>query len=87
MSPVMRKPITTASQSPAKPADDVIERAAHTQIAARADYSAVVAEFDRLWEIDTTGLLRTRMDELLAIIQEFEQNGCQPKHSDCDASR
>jgi hypothetical protein len=75
-----------ASQSPAKPADDVSERPALTQIATRADCSAVVAEFDRLWAIDTTGLLRARMDELLVIIQEFEKNGCPAKHSDCDAS-
>lgn len=37
-------------------------------------YLAAVSEFDALWETDTTGHARARMEELLAIIAPFE--GC-----------
>jgi hypothetical protein len=36
-------------------------------------YLAAVAEFDALWEKDTRGLARMRMEELLPIIVAFEE--------------
>lgn len=36
-------------------------------------YLAAVAEFDVLWETDTTGYAEARMEELLAIIAPFEE--------------